>query len=187
FIPLAAINPAFPDWEGDLSAAIGQGFCGVAVYPNYHSYTLEHRCTRDLFDALADEGLFVRVHVRMQDERLHHPVCGVDPVDISPLPGLAAEVPSVGVLIANATNAEWPVIAEGLRATDNLFMDLSHVERVGGVRLLAENVGVESVAFGTHAPLQYAQAAVLKIREAGLEEPDGEAILHENASAWMRG
>ncbi|MFP3904760.1 MAG: amidohydrolase family protein, partial [Armatimonadota bacterium] len=39
FVALGAINPAFPDWERDLSAAIGQGFSGVAVYPNYHSYT----------------------------------------------------------------------------------------------------------------------------------------------------
>ncbi len=187
FIPLAAVNPACPDWEGDLSAAIRQGFSGVAIYPNYHSYALEDRCARDLFDALTDQGMFVRMHVRMQDERLHHPVCGVAPVDISTVPQLAADAPSVGVLIANATNAEWPAIAEALQSRDNLFMDISHIERVGGVRLLAEDVGVESVAFGTHAPLQYAQAAVLKIGEAGLEEPDGEAILHENASAWMRG
>lgn len=187
FIPLAAINPAFPAWEGDLRRAIDRGFSGVAIYPNYHSYTLEDQCARDLFDALADEGLFVRVHVRMQDERLHHPVCGVAPVDISTLPQRAAEVPSVGVLIANATNAEWPAISEALRTTDNFFMDISHVERVGGMSLLAEDVGVGSVAFGTHASLQYAQAAVLKIREAGLQEQHRQRILHENASAWMNG
>lgn len=185
FIPLAAINPAFPHWEGDLEEALDAHFPGVALYPNYHAYGLEDPCANDLFEAAGDAGLFIRLHVRMEDERLHHPRCMVEPVDLAGLSDLARQKPQAQIMIANASNAECGQLSEALKECPNLFAEISHIERVAGVELLADEIGVNSAAFGTHAPLQYVESSLLKMKEAVLADRERSAILYGNTGAWM--
>jgi hypothetical protein len=185
FVPLATINPAFPKWEGDLQEAMEANFPGIALYPNYHGYRLDERCFVDLLDAVCDEDLFVRLHVRLEDERLHHPRCIVEPVELAGLAEPVQENPGARIMIANAKNAECGQIAGVLGEYENLFAEISHIEKVAGVELLADDIGADSVAFGTHAPLQYAESSLLKMKEGILDEAQRAAIFHENTVRWM--
>jgi len=185
-VPHAVINPNFPEWESDLQCAVEAGCAGVRLYPNYHSYDVSDECVGELMAAADECGVTVSVYVRMYDERLHHPRCMVPPVDLSALPELAEQFPDVGILVCNAKNAAISGIAEGLRELPNLYVEISHVEGPGGVEKLAAEIGAESIIFGTHAPYQYAEAALLKMRESALSDQDQAAIFYTNAHRWMR-
>ena len=83
------------------------------------------------------------------------------------------------------SRAAISAIAEGFRSLANLYVELSHVEGTGGVEKLAAEIGAESIIFGTHAPYQYADAALLKMRESALSEEQQAAVLYGNAERWM--
>jgi len=126
----------------------------------------------------------VQVAVRVQDERLHHHLAKVSPVDLSPIEGLAARFPTVPLIILNASNLEAArPFAHSTPA--NLFVDISHIEGIGGVGSLARSIGVKRVLFGSHAPFLYLESAVLKMLEADLSDVEKALIRGENAKGFF--
>ncbi len=188
---IGTVNPKWPAWGSDVEACAEQfGMPGVRVNPNYQSWTLEEPVFADLLAAARDLGLFVEIAVRMTDERHHHPLVMVPPVALSGLLANALEYSDVPIVVANAKNAEAGSVARdsGGDLPDNLFFELSHFESVGGVQSVAENIGVEHVLFGTHAPYFYPEAATLKVfDECDFSEADLEAITHANAERLLAG
>jgi len=182
-LPLATINPEFPRWERDLcECAQALELRGVRVYPNYHLYTLQDSRFDALLTAAENLGLFVSLAVRMDDERHHFPLCTVPPVDIAPLPELAARHPALPIVVANAGNGDVAKVASLLDSAPNLYFEMSHFETVGGVETLARRIGVERVLFGTHAPYYYPESSVLKVtRECQFTSDELDAILSANA------
>lgn len=179
-IPNATINPNFPRWEKDLAEAVAMGFKGVRLYPDYHSYELGDGCLRDLMAAVDEAGLSVGIHARMYDVRLHHPRCIVPPVAMADAGELAAKFPAVPLILCNLKTAEITGLAEDLKAQSNLYVEISNLEGPGGVRKLVEAVGSASILFGTHAPYQYMDSSLLKMRESELCEDDSAAIFYGN-------
>src|SRR3954471_21100796 len=57
----------------------------------------------------------------------------------------------------------------------------SMLETVGAIGLLIEEVGVDRVLFGSHAPFFYFESAALKIEESALDGPRRLAVLSGNA------
>jgi hypothetical protein len=55
------------------------------------------------------------------------------------------------------------------------------------VEELASTVSVERVVFGSHAPFQYFESALLKIKEAGITGGRESAILAGNAKRLLAG
>lgn len=185
-IPHAIVNPAFPGWERDLDEARQMGFTGLRLYPNYHCYELGDTCTSELMAAAADQSLLVGIHVRMYDERLHHPRCKVPAVDVTQVGALAAQQPTVPIVLCNIKTAEIAAISDALKQTANLCVEISNLEGTGGVEKLIGQIGAQSILFGTHAPYQYTDAALLKMRESEVSEQDAAAILHGNIEAILR-
>ncbi len=184
-IPHAAINPNFPDWERDFGEAVDGGCVGVRLYPNYHSYELGDGCLTDLMAAAKEHSVTVSIHLRMYDERLHHPRCMVPPVAVTEAGAVALKFPEVSIVLCNIKTAEIMGIAEDIRSLPNLYVEISNLEGTGGVEKLVAEIGAASIVFGTHAPYQYMDAALLKMKEAVLSEEDSAAIFYKNAQAWM--
>ena len=184
-IPYAAINPNFPDWERDFREAVDGGFVGVRLYPNYHSYELRDACLSDLMAAAKEHGVTVSIHLRMYDERLHHPRCMVPPVAVAEAGAVARKSPEVNIVLCNIKTAEIMGIAEDLRSLPNLYVETSNLEGTGGVEKRVAEIGAASIVFGTHAPYQYMDAALLKMKASVLSEDDSAAILYKNVQAWM--
>lgn len=182
-LPVATINPAWPAWEKDLSECAGAlGFRGVRVNPNYHGWVLGDAVFGELLTAAGDLGLFVEIAVRMTDERHHHPLVMVPPVDVSALPAAAAAHPTVPIVVANAKNGEAAALASSGDLSANVHFEMSHIESVNGVKTIADAVGVGRVLFGTHAPYYYPESAHLKVfTESELSAAEIAAITHENA------
>lgn len=186
-MPIATINPEFPAWQGDLAECVQElGFRGVRAYPNYHGYALDDPIADDLLALADDLDIFVQVAVRMTDERHHHPLCTVPPVDLGPLPELAAKYPKLPIMVVNGKNTDLMPLIEPTQGMENLFFEMSHIEGTGGLEELGRRLGLERIVFGTHAPYYYPESAILKVtRECEFTEAEQEAILHANADRLL--
>lgn len=183
FVPIPAVNPAFPGWERDLEAALGASAPGMRLFPNYHAYSLGDIEARAAVTQAAASGLAVFISLRMQDERHHHPRMMAPAVPADEVADLARAVPEARIIACMARYAE----AEALLAADNVWLDLSGVQGpVGCVDVLAEHFGAERLLMGTGAPLQYPLPAVAKVHASELPAAERDAILGGNAAFLLR-
>lgn len=188
-VPWAVINPHFPGWEDDLQEAMDKNMQGVRLYPNYHGYGLGEACVRELLSALGKRDacptrrLPVAIYHKFVDERLHHWTCLVPPVEMDLAP-LVRDFPQVRLLLCGCGIPHAQALAEVIRQ-GQVYMEISRLEGIEGVRWLADTIGVERIVLGSHAPYFYMAAAHLKVVEAGLTDEEQEAVLHGNAGRLL--
>jgi predicted TIM-barrel fold metal-dependent hydrolase len=69
--------------------------------------------------------------------------------------------------------------------TAGIHVDISMLEGIGGVAGLLDQLPLERVLFGSNAPFFYFEAALLKLKESALSEPQLRAIYHDSARALV--
>lgn len=177
-VPFGAINPALPDWEEDLRrCAEEHGMPGVRLYPGYHGYALDDPGLARLLELAAARGLVVQLCHVMEDRRMMHPLLQVEPPALAPLPAVVKRTPRLRLQLLGMKTAPSPELLEA----GDVCLEISMIEGVGGVGTLLGKVPVERVLFGSHAPLFYLEAAVLKLRESELTDAQQQAIRWGNA------
>ncbi|MBI2435572.1 MAG: amidohydrolase family protein [Candidatus Hydrogenedentes bacterium] len=181
-LPFGAVNPMLPDWEEDLRrcAELYQ-MPGIRLHPNYHGYTLEQPVLAEVLRQATARKLLVQLTVTLEDERMMHPLLRVPPVDCAPLPGVLTSIPDAQVLLLNAVRTVPRDLLRRLAVEHGVYCEIATVEGLGGVANLLEDVPLEQVLFGSHAPLFYPVAAVLKLKESALAEAQLAAVTMDNA------
>jgi predicted TIM-barrel fold metal-dependent hydrolase len=182
-IPFGAVNPQLPDWEEDLRRCREvHRMPGVRLYPNYHGYKLDDPLFARLLELATNVGLLVQMCVSMEDERTQHPLVRVPPVDVKPLADLLVKIPTARVMLLNAVRGPRTGPASLLAKTPQVSFDIATLESAGGVATLLGHVPAERIVFGTHAPFNYPEAAVLKMKESALDAEVAGKISSANAS-----
>jgi len=157
---------------------------GIRLHPNYHGYTLDDPDFARLLRSAAGRGLAVQLALKMEDDRVQHPLLRVPPVDATSLPVLAAEIPGLRLMILNGPR---PLSKDAIdrASAAGIGFDIAMQEGITGVAKLAEQVGIERVSFGSHFPFFTWDSSWLKVAESGLEKPAERAILSGNAERWI--
>jgi len=177
------VNPNFPTWERDVALYLDElGMAGFRTYPNYHGYGLDAACFRELLACASERRVPLQVAIRVADERMHHPLLKVPAVDLAKLRPQLEDSPAAAVILLNLRQGEFAAAAEIAQAHERVFVEISHVEIMGGVGRLLDRVPEQQVLFGTHAPLLYPESAVLKLQEADLTDEQHQRIGSGNAS-----
>jgi predicted TIM-barrel fold metal-dependent hydrolase len=158
---------------------------GVRLYPNYHGYKLDDPLFARLLELATNARLLVQIAVSMEDERTQHPLVRVPPVDVKPLAELLVKLSSARVMLLNAVRGPRTGPASLLAKTPQVFFDIATLETAGGVATLLGHVSAERAVFGTHAPFNYPEAAVLKLTESALDPDVGKRVCSGNASRLL--
>jgi len=184
-LPFGSINPKLPDWEEDLRRCAEEHHMpGLRLHPNYHGYTLDDPDFERLLRGAAGRKLAVQVVLKMEDDRVHHPLLRVPPVDATGLSTIAAKIPGLRLMILNGPG---PLTKDAIlkAAAAGISFDFAMQEGITGVATLIDQVGVERVCFGSHFPFFTWDSSWLKVAESGLEKSLERAVLSGNAERWI--
>jgi predicted TIM-barrel fold metal-dependent hydrolase len=188
-LPFGSVNPVWPDWEEDLRRCHeAYKMSGVRLYPNYHNYRLDRPEVVQFLARATERGMLVQIAIEMEDERVHHPIITVPPVDAAPLAEVWKQIPGARIQLLNGV-AALRGKAPGLVQETKIVFDIANLEGTGAVGRLIEGrhwsirsqVPHERLLFGSHAPFFPCEAAVLRLFESPLEREQLVAIMQENA------
>ena len=185
-LPFGSINPKLPDWEEDLlRCAEVHRMPGIRLHPNYHGYSLDDPAFARLLRLATERRLIVQLALVMEDERMMHPLLRVDPVSTAPLSGIVRQTPGLKLVLLNALRTLRGQPLLDLIAAGEVYVEISMLEGVGGVANLLEQLPVNRLLFGSHAPLFYVESALLKLKESPLKPEQLNAIRRLNAQRLL--
>ena len=181
--PCGAVNPLLPDWREELRRCHEEHkMLGIRLHPNYHGYALDDPAFAELLGEASRRGLIVQIALKMEDERTLHPLLkGLPTTDPAPLAGLLAREPRPKVVLLNALGNVLGERLKRLLATGWISSDIATLEGAAGLERLVMQIGPDKLLFGSHAPLFYAEAAHLKLKESVLTPEQSDAIRQANA------
>jgi predicted TIM-barrel fold metal-dependent hydrolase len=187
-VPFGTVNPLVPFWEDDLRrCAEKHRMPGLRLYPGWHGYGLDRPALADLLKAASERGLVVQLVLKLEDERTLSPLLRLPRLDPAPLVDLVAGLPRLRLVLLNWSGVVSGELLRKLAGAGQVYADLATVEGVGGVARLLEALPAARLLFGSHYPFYYLESAVLKLREAGLEAAQEEAIRSGNARRLLPG
>ena len=181
-MPFGAVNPTLPDWQEELRRCHEvHKMRGLRLHPNYHGYQLDDPRFADLAGLAAERGLIVQIALNMEDTRTQHPLVRVAEVDTGPLLAVVRATPGLRLVIQNRKREPSGKLLGRLSYTGEVYFDFAMLEGVGGINRLLEGIPEDRVLFGSYFPFFYFESALLKVKEAGLNESQQKAILADNA------
>ncbi|MCD6217446.1 amidohydrolase family protein [bacterium] len=188
-VPFAVINPAFEGWEHDFETCFDKmKFKGLRLFPTYHGYGLTDKCLIALIKAAENKNIPVALAVRVEDERQHHWLMKVPPLDMGKVVDTIIKFPKVRFVISGASYSELSSVRERLAKLDNWHFDIGRMQgrhaSPGAVEVVVravEDFGADKMLFGSNAPFQYVKSSLLKVLNAKISERDRELILSSNA------
>jgi predicted TIM-barrel fold metal-dependent hydrolase len=193
FIPMGSVNPVWPDWEEDLRRCHEvHHMNGIRLYPNFHSYRLDRPEFARLLELATARGLLVQIVIEMEDERVHHPIVTLPPVDAAPLAAVLKDVPQTRVQLLNGLTALQRG-GSALAQETSVVFDIANLEGTGAVGRLIEGkhgsirtqVPASRLLFGSHAPYFPCEAALLRLFESPLEKDQLLPIMRDNAQRLL--
>src|SRR5439155_4188410 len=127
----------------------------------------------------AKHNLLVTLALIMDTQRTMHPLLRVPSVNLDPLPALVTQTPGLRLILLNAlsgfsspSRSPLPPGGKGrgegslrgetlvtLVRSGEVYVEIAMLERLGGVASLLNEVPLERVLFGSHAPFFYFESA----------------------------
>ena len=185
-LQVAVLNPTLANWERSLRQCCEKyHIVAVKLHPNYHTYRLEDSPARDLLSVVGDVGLPVIIQLRVNDTRSHHPLMQVPDVPVADIIAAAEKTQQVNIVMGGIKWGEAQGNVAKITALPNLWLDISQMETMDGLRRMIDACGVERLLFGTHAPFFYIRSAIIKLDEAQLSAEERECIAKRNIETML--
>lgn len=184
-VPAAVLNPAYPGAAEDLRRCADLGFAALKLYPTYHQFDLTSYETLRLMEQAGERGWPVLVSVRVEDERHHHPLMQVPPLDLAAAITTARNVPGVNLVLCSGNNGEI-IRFLGEVGRGNACAEVSWVKGpLDAIEDLVAKVGSSRLLFGSHLPFSMAGTALAKVREAFITDEQKAEVLYRNGERLL--
>ena len=184
----AVINPTRPGALDDLNEAVAElATCAVRLFPGYHGYALDDPWVERFLSALreAHPRMPVVITVRLEDERLHHPMARVPAVDLAPVAELASRFPERPFILAGVNLGAAKQVRDAVGADASVFYEISRMTDQEFLRTALEALPAERLIFGTNLPLFNPGSGVQKIVLANAPDVLKQKILGANLEALL--
>ncbi|MCZ7648796.1 MAG: amidohydrolase family protein [Planctomycetota bacterium] len=181
FLPVPILDVSLPLWRKDAEECVRRfKVKAFKLTPNYHQTPLNDRKVDEFCAFAAEKKLAVCIQLRMMEERTHHPLMKIPPVQLGDLAKLASQHPTVKFLACAAFCRDLPK----LREASNVFVEHSLVESPFTLKVALDAVGPERLVFGSHSPFIYYEANLAKLNADPVDvKPEAlRAIRHGNAA-----
>jgi predicted TIM-barrel fold metal-dependent hydrolase len=188
-IPVATVNPKYVGWERDLAGAVAEWrMRAVALWPEFHGYSLNDEQGRAALATIAGHGVPVVLTQRLEDRRQRHRWDQAEDLTVAALLEAARRHPELKFLLVNWAGLDGAKLAAaGLKG--RCLIDFARLQVVfrKEVPRLIEALGIESVAFGSHLPFDYVGPSLVKLANLeSLPAGDREKIAWRNAAEFLR-
>mgnify|MGYP001117857869 CR=1 FL=1 len=202
FAPSAVLNPTLTAWRKGYDLCLERWEVPlVRIMPNYHAYEVADPAVDALAERAAQDGVALGVHLRAEDERMQNPIALVPGVPFADVVALARRHPDLKVVVFGLSRLRElsgfapdglvgrlnaPPGPEPLATLpDNLWIDLSFFEYESSLVTAIKLFRTERLLFGTHAPLFYPAANVLKVHNSEAPDDVKQAVSEDNARALL--
>jgi len=177
--PVPVVNPALGNWNDLLDRYRRMGVRALALLPSYHGYSLNSSTMALFMDAWRETGSPpLMIYVRLEDERSHHPLCKVPPVEADHLAQFAGRFAEHTFVVCCSYFREARAL---LSQTENVLVDVSFIERFRTMASLLELADAGRLLFGSHTPFLYTRSSLMKVRSPHITDEARERITHANA------
>ncbi len=187
-IPAATINPKYVGWERDLEEAVERwGMRIVTLVPEHHGYALNDAHGRAALEKIAGYGVPVLLRQRFEDRRQRHAWDKAEDLTVAALLEAARIHAKLKFLLVNWAGLDGARLVDaGLKG--RCLIDFARLQVLfrHEVARLIETLGVDAMAFGSHAPFDYAGPSLVKLANVQATRPaDYEAIAWRNAARFL--
>ncbi|MEQ1825270.1 MAG: hypothetical protein ABL921_04965 [Pirellula sp.] len=180
-VPIATINPKYVGWERDMAECVETWrMSGVALAPAYHGYRLTDEHGRAAIRRIEEYGVPLVLAQRFEDRRQRHAWDVAEDLEVKEVLETAKSFTQLKMLLCNWLGLDGDKLKQaGLRGRCLIDMARMHVILNKDIPKLIEQMGIESIVFGTHAPFDYVGPSLVKL--ANLESLPAE---HYEKISW---
>ncbi|MBL7697117.1 MAG: hypothetical protein JNK79_03125 [Chitinophagaceae bacterium] len=196
FVPIGAVNIAWPDWEEDLRRCHEvHKMPGIRIYPAYQSYDLTHEDFPKLVNLATERSMMVQIVGTLEDTRVQHPIVASREITFEPIPDIMKKNPRARVQLLGWNDYVNDELLKKFVTETKATFDISWVESTGGLgRLIDGNswfgvrtpVPVERILFGSYAPYFPLESAVMKLFESPLTLEQMKSVMNINANNFFK-
>ncbi len=187
-IPVATVNPKYAGWERDFAEAVERWqMKAVTLVPEHHGYALNDAHGRAALALIAERGVPVVLTQRFEDRRQRHAGDRAEDLTAAAMLEAAKAHPRLKMVLSNWVGLDGKKLVEAdLKGRCLIDFARLHVVFRKEVPKLIDALGVEAIAFGSHAPFDYAGPSLVKLANLErLPKADFEKIAWRNAAAFL--
>ena len=177
----ATIDPL--DGESTISNLqyyAGSGVKGVRLFPQHHLYHLWNKSVlAGVMDEIGRSKLPLLIPVRMVMNQ------GMSVFDINEIGEFASQFPETKTIIAGINYGELRRSMELLNLHENLYVEISCLQAMEGVKQIVSTAGDDRILFGSGIPLQYPAMSLAKVTHADISQHQKEKIFNVNAKRLL--
>ena len=165
-IPAAVGNPVYNEAIPDLERYVKEFGCReIRLFPRQHGYSLSDPRVTAYLRACAALGVPVAFPLWLEDPRQAAPMDITQTLTPAEVKAAAEAVPEVTLVLHNGDMAGFAAALQPLERSGAVYYDFGRADPLylNGLRGLIESVGTDRLLFATSQPLQYPEAAMIRM------------------------
>jgi hypothetical protein len=174
-IPFLRFNPNTVQKE-ELKKLLSMDFAGVKLHPNSQSFLPSSPEFFWIYEMIEKKSIPLLFHNR---------VLSGDTSDPKHVIEVAKQHPSLNIIIGHFFGDAFSII-DSAKKLENVYTETSIYARKQRLRHIVLDQGFDRILFGSDAPFDDSQVALLKITKSGLPKQVIDKILYENAESLLK-